>query len=326
VSEPRHILVCRLSALGDIVLTLPALHALRLRFPDASLETLSKAPLHRILEAVPDVDERHGWAGKGAPLPDTVRERSWDLVVNLSGSGRSRRLLSGLRAQRRLRVRKQAVRRFAFVHLRVLGFDGSGLVPAVERNLETLAPLGVSPVEPRPRFAGTSPTPGGPVILAPGAGRPTKRWPAERFAEVARRVGAELDRDVHVLGPPAERELLEAVAGGAGPRARTVVCDDPARLPELVSAGSLALANDSGLLHVAEACGLPVIALFGPTHPALGFAPRDPRSRCLRTGIACSPCDLHGPKRCPRGHHRCLQDLDTGTVVDAILSVAGGGR
>ncbi len=314
--NPR-ILVCRLSALGDIVLTLPTIRALRGRFPDASLEMISRAPLHRLLERVPELDVRHPWPGKGAPPPEEIRQGTFDIVVDLSGSGRSRRLLAGVRANRRLRVRKFAVRRFALVHLRRFGFDGSGILPAVERGLETVAPLGVPEVEARPRFPDTAADPDGPVVIAPGAGRETKRWAAERFADVARRMANE-GRDVLVIGPPEEAELLRAVANVGSSRVTAVPCDDPAELPDRVSGGCMALTNDSGLLHVAEACGLPVVALFGPTHPALGFAPRDPRSMLLRTDIDCSPCDLHGPETCPRGHHRCLGDLSVETVLDAV--------
>jgi heptosyltransferase-2 len=87
-----------------------------------------------------------------------------------------------------------------------------------------------------------------------------------------------------------------------------------------VASCDVALTNDSGLLHVAEACGVPVVALFGPTHPRLGFAPWRPVSTVLRVEIDCSPCDLHGPARCPRSHHRCMKELSVERVREAILA------
>jgi len=318
VSTPATLLVCRLSALGDVVLALPTVKALRARFPGARLEFLARAPFDRILRDVPGIDARHAWAGRGTPLPDEVAGRAWDVVLDLSGSGRSRRLLGAVRAGQQLRVRKQAVRRFLLVHARRLGADGRGIVPAVERMLATAAPLGIDTTDTRPAFAVPPPPDDGPVLLAPGAGRGTKRWGEERFAELARRLAREDGRGVLALGAADEAPVLERIAAAAGERGRAVACADPAELPALAAGCPAAVTNDSALLHVAEACGVPVVALFGPTDPRLGFAPRDPRSVVVSERVSCSPCDLHGPETCPRGHHRCMRDLDAERVLEAV--------
>lgn len=312
------ILVCRLSSLGDVVLTLPAVEALRARFPAARLDYVSREPYGRVLRDVRALDDLHLWSGPGSPLPEAVTAREWSLLVDLSGSGRSRRLLARVRAARRLRVSKEPVRRWAFVNLRPLGGAGVRLSRAVDRMFSCLAGLGVERDGRVPVLRAGPPDPDGPVVIAPGAGRATKRWPAERFAEVAGRLAA-AGRATIVLGTPDEELLLRRVAEGApAGRAEVIACADPGDLPAIVARGCAALTNDSGILHVAEACGLPVVALFGPTHPRLGFGPLRAESVALHTGIGCSPCDLHGPERCPRGHHRCLADLDPDTVYRAV--------
>lgn len=306
----------RLSALGDVVLASAVATALRDRFPSARIDFLSQEPHGRILEWVRGLDAVHLWTGEGAP-PSESRARTWDVVVDLSGTGRSRRLLRAISRRRLLRVRKQALRRFAFVRLRRFGAGPSGLVRVLDRLFATVAPLGVTRGDRRPQLDVPTPPEDGPVLLAPGAGRPTKRWPAERFTEVARRLGEDGDRTL-VVGSAEERPLLEAVAGGADGSAEVFATEDPAALPPVVARCPLALTNDSGLLHVAEACGADVIALFGPTHPALGFAPIGAGSVAIHTGIECSPCDLHGPERCPKGHHRCVVDLSVERVLAEI--------
>jgi ADP-heptose:LPS heptosyltransferase len=232
--------------------------------------------------------------------------------VDLSATGRSRRLLAGVRASRRLRVRKQTLRRFAFVKLRALGGSGSGLVPLLDRMFAAVAPLGVWREGRRPHFPGPPPPLDGPVLLAPGAGRATKRWPAERFGEVARRLSAEGERVV-VAGAEAERRLLEEVARGSA--AEVVAVADPSGIPDVAARSPRAVTNDSAWLHVAEACGATVVAIFGPTHPSLGFAPAAPGSVAIHAGVACSPCDLHGPDRCPKRHHRCMGDVTAERVL-----------
>ncbi|MCA9751822.1 MAG: glycosyltransferase family 9 protein [Gemmatimonadetes bacterium] len=322
---PDAVLVCRLSAIGDLVLTLPVVSALRRTFPAARLEYLSREPFGRILRDVSAIDALHLWPGPGHPPPAAVTAREWDVVVDLSASGRSRRLLAAVKRRRLLRARKQPLARFGFVRLRALGFRGAGIRRAVDRQLETIAPLGieVGPESRRPRFDVPEPPPEGPLLIAPGAGRPTKCWPAERFRDIARRA-VERGRAVRVLGSARERELADEVAQGLPPdRVRVAIAEDPAALPGLVAGCPVALGNDSAITHVAEACGAAAVVLFGPTHPAFGFGPLDPRSTVLSVELDCRPCDLHGPPACPRGHHRCLRDLSVDDVWDAVAARLG---
>ena len=319
MSDPRRILVCRLSALGDIVLTLPVVEALRDRYPRARIGFLSREPFGRILSGVRAIDTLSLWPGKGHDVPAELRDESWDLVVDLSGSGRSRRLLQRIRSRRTLRIGKQTLRRFAFVRLRAVGGSSVRLAPVLDRLFGTVAPLGILRGGRAPRFDQDPPPADGPVLLAPGAGRETKRWPEERFAQVARRL-AERGRRVRIVGTAAEREILERVGASVAPDLAEVIAGpDPADLPSIAGRCPVALTNDSGLLHVAEACGARVVALFGPTHPRLGFAPHRRESLAIHGGISCSPCDLHGPHVCPRGHHRCLRDVTVEDVLEALI-------
>lgn len=327
MTEPRSILICRLSALGDVVLSIPVADALRQRFPEAHLAFLSREPWGRIVRCVPSIDRVILWAGPGAPLPEEVTNVEWDLLIDLSATGRSRRLLRGVRAGRLLRARKETLRRFAFVHLRRVGGARVRISPAVDRLFSALAPLGIARGGRVPRLA-TGHTMRDPqrILVAPGGGRGAKRWPKERFREIVRALCAKGNR-VLLLGSREERKLLEEIAEGA-PRDRVEIAAglDPALLPEHVARCAAALTNDSGLLHVAEACGVPVIALFGPTHPRLGFAPLGSDSIAIHTGIACSPCDLHGPQRCPRSHHRCLREVGEERVLLLVEERLAGGN
>jgi lipopolysaccharide heptosyltransferase II len=150
------------------------------------------------------------------------------------------------------------------------------------------------------------------VVLAPGSARPTKRWPY--YGALA----AALARDVHVVVLGGAREGFAFTTRGEG--FRTV---DLTGLPLRVSAailarGRVAVVNDSAMLHLAQATSTPVVALFGPTHPSLGFGPRGPRDRTLGLALACRPCSTHGGERCPLGHHRCLRDLPVARVMEAV--------
>jgi heptosyltransferase-2 len=180
--------------------------------------------------------------------------------------------------------------------------------------------------------------------MAPGSAWATKRWPARHFAAAAQALLAagEADRVV-LVGSPADRTLAEAIAAelAADPivaRRHGAVLDltgktSTAGLVALLARVSSLIANDSAPAHIAAALGRPVVALFGPTVPAQGFAPLGPRVRIAERELPCRPCSRHGGDRCPIGTHACLVDLPPEQVVAALrgldaedgASVAAGG-
>jgi heptosyltransferase-2 len=168
------------------------------------------------------------------------------------------------------------------------------------------------------------------VAVAPGSVWGTKRWPTERYAEVAARLVRER-RDVLLvlIGSDAEREASGAVAaavtalgGDALGRvldlAGKTSLDDLRRLfPHL----ALLIANDSSPIHYAAAFAVPTVAVFGATVPSMGFGPLAPGSVVLEVGgLPCRPCGAHGPMTCPLSHFRCMRDLGTETVLTAALA------
>jgi heptosyltransferase-2 len=160
------------------------------------------------------------------------------------------------------------------------------------------------------------------VALAPGAAfGPSKRWPEEHFRALALRL-VELGRIVLVLGGPDEEATGEEIVrdtDGAGRNlcGRTSLTD----AVDLLALADVAVANDSGLAHVAAAVDTPVVVLFGPTSPRFA-APLTARSEKVYLGLECSPCF---ERSCPLGHHRCLRDITVDEVVRAIGRLGGMG-
>jgi heptosyltransferase-2 len=147
------------------------------------------------------------------------------------------------------------------------------------------------------------------AILCPGAEfGPAKRWPAEHFADLALR----LARDgfaVWIMGSPNDAPAASALEAALGGR-RTGVTNLTGRTDlgtaiDLMSAASLVVSNDSGLMHAAAAVGAPLVALFGSSSP-LYTPPLSASARIARIEIACSPCFK---RECPLGHFRCMREL-----------------
>jgi len=150
------------------------------------------------------------------------------------------------------------------------------------------------------------------VAFAPGAVGPSKRWPSTAYAELARRLLSD-GFAVWVLGGPSEKSLAAEIIGGS--EARDLTGNDLREAIFALAAASIAVSNDSGLLHIAAALGTPSIGIFGPTSP-WHWAPLNPLAAVMQAKIelACRPC--HKPV-CRVGHHRCMRDLTPQEVLAA---------
>jgi heptosyltransferase II len=153
------------------------------------------------------------------------------------------------------------------------------------------------------------------VVLAPGAVGPAKRWPAESYAVLAKRLLAE-GFAVWVLGGSGEKALAAQIVG-TGP-ARDLTGPDLRNAILALAATTVGVSNDSGLLHVAAALGTPAIGIFGPTSP-WHWAPLNPLAGTVQAAekLSCQPC--HKPV-CRLVHHRCMTDLAPDQVLDLVLA------
>ncbi|WP_065967008.1 glycosyltransferase family 9 protein [Streptomyces sparsogenes] len=323
---PR-LVVLRALGLGDLLTAVPALRALRRAYPDHELLLAAPARLAEAAAATGAVDRLLPAEAPGRAVP---RRIEWDgpppdLAVDLHGNGPASRL--PLRALRPARL-------FAYRHpgtpdlpgpvwredeherdrwCRLLGWYG---VPADPADLRL------------PRPGRPSPAPGA-VVVHPGADAAARRWPAGRFAAVARALGDAGHRVVVTAGA-GEGPLARAVARRAGlPPSRVLggAADVPfAELSALVAGARAVVVGDTGLAHLATAHGTPSVVLFGPVAPRLWGPPRSPLHRALwhhPTDGGARPGDAHGD----RPDERLLR-ITVAEVLDAVarLPETGPGR
>jgi heptosyltransferase-2 len=156
------------------------------------------------------------------------------------------------------------------------------------------------------------------IAVAPGS-----RWPAKRWTGFSRLCDT-LARDAKILlvGDAADREFTAPIAKALGDRA----LDLSGRAPLMHTAAHVArcrafVGNDSGLMHLAEAVGTPVVAMFGPTVDAFGYYPSLAQSRAVERRIACRPCSRNGSTPCPRRTGECLTAISSDTVAQAVATL-----
>jgi heptosyltransferase-2 len=160
-----------------------------------------------------------------------------------------------------------------------------------------------------------------PVGISPGAAYGNaKRWLPERFAEVAARLGSAHETAVLVFGSAAERPLCEAVAAGiraAGTEARNLAGETSLlEFIDLAAACRVFVTNDSGAMHIASALGVPTVAVFGATDDST-TGPTALNARIVREHAECSPCLL---RECPIDH-RCMTRVTVDRVTQAAIAI-----
>ena len=336
--ELRRLLLIRLSSLGDILLLTPLLNLLRTTCPQAQIDVLVKAEYHDLLRAHPGITRLLIFDSRQSLLRTlrSLRVDCYDLALDLHCTPRSQLLLRGLRARRKLVYNKRVLRRALLVRLgwntlrcmtpvpelyaaplRRLGLTGRLGPPTMHLDGESMEAM-------EAHITGSLPdAPNQPLLaVAPGARWATKRWPVERFAAVAQELAREKQAAVVILGGSDEAQLARTlcdkldvpVVNGAG----TLSLMNSAAL---LSRCRLLISNDSGLMHMATALQVPVVAIFGPTVQEFGFYPFQARAEVVSEPLSCRPCSTKGSQRCPLRHHACMQDISSARVVAAAKAM-----
>ena len=334
------ILVRATNWLGDAVISLPALRALRTRFPEASITVLARpsvAPLYEGERSINHVIPLTGapgardWGSKWH-MAGMLRKEKFDLAVLLPNSFESAAIiwLSGI--GRRVGYARdgrsvlltdatpvplagEIPRHERYYYLELLrraGLLANNTIPEVTEIL--LDDLNAA----RQRGAALFTHRGMalPVIgVSPGAAYGgAKRWVPERFAAAAKEIAARSVASIAIFGSASERELCEQVARACG--GRNLAGSTTLReFIDMTAACSLCLANDSGAMHIAAATGVPCVTVFGPTDET-ATGPVGATARLIREPVECAPCKL---RECPIDH-RCMTRVTSDRVVSIALS------
>jgi len=153
------------------------------------------------------------------------------------------------------------------------------------------------------------------IALHPGAGSRKKAWPPERFAALGKTL-TQKSKKLLIIQGPADTEAVEGVVAGLEGVSYLVVRDMPIiKLTALLSRARIFIGNDSGCSHLAAALGVPTLALFGPTDP-LCWAPRGERASWLQGKVPCAPCERDTYQSCQR--QRCFEAIEKEAVLVCI--------
>ncbi len=336
--QPRRLLIVRLSAIGDLVMSMPLLPMLRRSYPGAHLAWLVQEPGAELLQGHPDLDEvlvwprgrwralrRAGrWGQWGRELGALrTRLRGFDTVLDLQGLLKSAVWARLTGAGRRIGLRPREGSAWLFT-ARVEPPDGDPRMGSEYRHLAGVLglagefrphlPLDEETLDAARRLvAGETPY----VAFCPFTTRPQKHWFAGRWAALAEGVRRRLGLGGVLLGGPGDRAAAQAIAAACRVPLGNLAGRTGLREAAAVIRGARALVGvDTGLTHMAAAVGTPSVALFGATRPYLETG--TPAARVLYRDLPCAPC-----RRRPTcgGRHHCMAALETDQVLAELASL-----
>lgn len=332
----QNILVRGTNWIGDVVMTFPALHSIRKTFPQAHIAVLVKPWVSDLFQVCPDIDEIILYESPG-------RHEGLSGLWSLSGELRKRKFDCAILLQNAIEA--ALIARLAGIPIR-LGYNSDGrgwlLTHSIQRTkavrkihqtfyyLEMLKALGLQPVENKIQlelgaeikvlseqiFRKSGLSRNDLIIgMAPGAAYgPAKRWPAERFAEVALKLIRTHSAKIILLGSEGDRDITDAIARSSD--AKTIInLAGQTSLREamsVISECAIFISNDSGLMHIAGALNIPTIAIFGSTNPVT-TSPVGDHCMVIRKDLSCSPCLK---KECA-SDFKCMTSISAEEVFDA---------
>jgi len=338
MADVHKILIIRLSSIGDIILTTPLLRSIRKTYPDAFITYITKKQYAGLLADSPFIneliafDKSEGFRGL-RKIKQRLRDHHFDACLDIHKNWRSWFLRFGLGAGVITTYPKYIIRRALLVRLKINLYKH--VKPVYLRYFEAARKLGVSydgegseihfPNAATDKVTGILSSIGYQfktplVVICPGATYLNKKWKSEGFASTARYLMKERSAFIIIHGGRDDKELCEGIVAMIGTGSFSLA--GTLSLPEsaaLLKLSTIVIANDSGLLHLAQSQKRPVVGIYGPTTRELGFFPIEQKSTVVETTLSCRPCTPKGLNYCPRVHFRCMNDITPEMVIEASL-------
>lgn len=336
MKDIKKILIIRLSSLGDIVLITPVIRAVKHKFPQTEVYFLTKSIYSPLLKGnlhlsgIIELKDKDT-SGLLSTLRK-VRELNFDLVIDLHSNLRSFFLKNFSKAKLKLKYNKKWFNRFLMVHFK--GIEVSS-VHTVDSYLNCLERLDIYSFDRMPelyldeesqKFADQLLKNLSQdeilVGVAPGAKWENKRWGEGNFTEAIRVVNNRIKAKFVLIGGKEDEELIKGLKNLTKDInfIEAIGLSFP-QLSGIISRCQVILTNDSGPMHMAVALKVPVVAIFGPTHPKLGFFPLGEKDVIFCADVECSPCSLHGKKRCYKKSKICMEQISPEMVTDKVIEI-----
>ncbi len=316
------ILIARFSSIGDIVLTTPVIRCIRQQLPGVELHYLTKQRFKGVIEHNPYIDRLFCIDASISEVTGKLRKENYDWVIDLHHNFRTLQLKTRL-GKKSLSFDKLNWEKFLMVRFRLNKLPDKHIV---DRYFEAIAPLGVRndnkgldyfiANEDRVELRTYLPESfhAGYTVLVAGGSYFTKRIPAHKLREIC----TLSPNPIVILGGKEDAAIAESIEKQFGGKVKNLCGRIPLnQSASLIEQSQKVITSDTGLMHIAAAYRKEVISIWGNTIPGFGMYPYLPgdHSRILEVeGLDCRPCSKLGYKQCPKGHFRCMNDIDVTSI------------
>ncbi len=311
IQNAQNILIIRLSSLGDALLTIPVIKSLKRNFSDKNFSfVINKNYADAIrfnpyLKSIYEYDKNNPQAAI-----EELKKQNFDFVIDLQNNRRSKKITRAVNLNFTA-FKKPTLNKFLLVNFKINRFEKIKSIPelyagSIDEKLavsyedfEFFLPDGKAEWKPRKNK----------ICICPGAQHFTKRYPVEYFIEFSEYAASD-GFEIVALGGSSDKQICAEISEKTAVVKNKSVDDDLFALAREMQTCEVAICNDSGLMHLATAIGVPVIAIFGSSVKEFGFAPFTSRSLLLENNsLSCKPCSHIGRESCPKGHFKCMKEI-----------------
>jgi len=327
------LLIIRFSSIGDIVLTTPVIRCLKKQIPDVEIHYLTKKSFQPVINNNPYINKAHYLEDNFHELMERLNDENFDYIIDLHHNLRT------LKVKRFLKKKSFSFNKLNIEKWLMTAFKINRLPTAhiVDRYMETVQSFGIkndgagldyfinetdkvkeSDI-PAAHHAGY-------IAVVTGAAVNTKKYPLHKLKDLC----ASLDHPIILLGGSEDAENGNEISAIDSIKIYNA-CGKFSlnESADLVRRAKLVVTNDTGLMHIATAFKRPVISLWGNTIPEFGMYPyygenylrsseKLPYDILEIKNLSCRPCSKIGYKKCPKGHFKCMELIDTNEIINKI--------
>lgn len=329
--------------MGDVVLTTSFIRQLRKKYPDSRIDFITSNSFAEIYKFNPHINnlweyDKHFNINEISELKNHIKRdlngRRYDFVIDLQKNLRSKVLRSGL-GDRYLLINKLRLNKLFLVYFKrsllkktipipelyrltakqlSVEDDGKGLEIWLKRDkMNYIAPKQI--IEQKVKIK---------ISIAPGAYHFTKRWQKEKYLELIKTLKSNFNAEIKLIGGLKDKEITDWLKSqidfdfGDFSESNSIL-----KTAEAIDDSDLLISNDTGVVHIAAARGVPVISIFGSTVKEFGFLPYRTRYQIVEKNLTCRPCTHYGLQKCPKVHFDCMNKITVDDVLKAFKNLMG---
>lgn len=321
-------LIVRFSSIGDIVLTSPVVRCLKTQVKDAEIHFFTKYQYRHIVASNPHISKVHLLKDSWDEIIHTLKNEGFDYIIDLHKNLRTARLKKTLNKSTSFSFDKLNWEKWLLTNLKINNMPS---VHIVDRYMDAIKSFGVVNDEmgldyfiPANEKVNESDIPtshlAGYIGIVIGASYATKKLPVEKLQQLC----SIINHPIMLMGGPEDKNEGEIIAA-VDPYKIYNACGKFTlnESADLVRRSKFIISHDTGLMHIAAAFKKNILSVWGNTVPAFGMYPYYGKLNIQNTifevkGLRCRPCSKLGYQKCPKGHFKCMQNINLHSIVVEI--------